>query len=132
MSYFDRFKAVVGSLVTSLPTVLMSMGSMITTTMTLTGAETAAAAATTLLHGALKLLMGPVGWLIGGIAALGVVFYLLDKNSPEGKLKKAREELEKSKTEAKELKDAYNDLKSSLDSLQTAQNTLNYLTKGTR
>ena len=130
---FEKFKAIVGLLIPMMPTLLMSLGSMSTALTGVAAAEGVAATGATILKAALDALMGPVGWAILAITALaGVFIYLADKMSVEGRLKEANKELEKTKTEAKELKDAYNDLKSSLDSLQTAQNTLNDLTKGTR
>ena len=79
-----------------------------------------------------------LGWVllvIAAVVALGLAIYAIadaiEKSSPEGKLKAAREEAEAAAEAADKAAESYNNLKNSFDELKDGYKTLKDLTRGT-
>ena len=79
--------------------------------------------------------LGWVALVVAAVVALGAIIYTtidqIQKSSPEGKLKAAREEAEAAAEAADKAAESYNNLKNSLDSLKDGYQTLEGLTRGT-
>ena len=97
----------------------------------LTTAEGAATAGTVAFDVALKSLLWPIGLIMAAVAGLAVAFKAIKDASPEGQLKKARQEAEKLKEAFEEVKQATNDLISSFDKYDELVDTLHECTVGT-
>ena len=103
-----------------------------------TAAEWAEAAAKEGSAAATWSLIWPIGVLMAAILALIAVIWLIVKayqawqeNSPEGKLKTAKEELEKTTEAAENAKTAFEDLKTTIENYDSAIDSLKGLVKGT-
>lgn len=74
------------------------------------------------------------GWIaaiVAGVAAISLIYKVIKENSPEEKLKKAKESAEQLKSAAEEAKNEYSQLVSTLDSLEDKYNAFKNLKEGT-
>lgn len=80
----------------------------------------------------LKKFVAIAGLVTAAIAAIVAIFKAVQRNSPEGKLKAAKEQLDKFAKSAQDAKEKVDNLNTSFNSLGDKTETLAKLTKGTR